>query len=324
MLKFMKLTMLLIFAMLCLWKWWGVLPYFECIQGAASVKRSNKQLGEEYLHSQVCHQKFLLLTTQRSGSTWTCDLLNAQDGITCGGPGKGKGKQTSEMLIELSFQDHNLLTWSEMNSKLNMAFDQTCEQYPSTAVGYKIMYDQIPSKFRYREFEKYLQDNNIAIVHLVREAKVLRQASQHDVSAVKAASGKVVHHAYDSSEVNNLPKINKMQWKQAQVKKFLQLEEESDEWNKQIHFLPFVRDYYLSYENMLSREGLEDSIRQLISFLGLPMCGYSVNTKAHLQQLHSPLCGERVEDYEELMSELNGTKTAAACRMLDAMLGSKN
>ena len=31
-------------------------------------------------------QLFLLLTTQRSGSTWACQLLSAQPGITCGMP----------------------------------------------------------------------------------------------------------------------------------------------------------------------------------------------------------------------------------------------
>ena len=52
--------------------------------------------------------RYLLFTTQRSGSTWFCDVLARQPGVQCGvevpGDGKlGQPSRVSEMMIKYSY-----------------------------------------------------------------------------------------------------------------------------------------------------------------------------------------------------------------------------
>ena len=54
----------------------------------------------------------LLFTTQRSGSTWFCDVLARQPGVECGveGPGElGHPSRESELMIKYSHMKHKLV-----------------------------------------------------------------------------------------------------------------------------------------------------------------------------------------------------------------------
>ena len=45
-------------------------------------------------------QKYVILTRQRSGSTWLCNLLDIQNGITCGGQDfYNGGSRNSELMM---------------------------------------------------------------------------------------------------------------------------------------------------------------------------------------------------------------------------------
>ena len=56
--------------------------------------------------------RYLLFTTQRSGSTWFCDVLARQPGVECGveGPGElGHPSRESELMIKYSHMKHKLV-----------------------------------------------------------------------------------------------------------------------------------------------------------------------------------------------------------------------
>ena len=56
--------------------------------------------------------RFLLFTTQRSGSTWFCDVLARQPGVQCGvegGGGQGQPSRISEMMIKYSYMKNRVV-----------------------------------------------------------------------------------------------------------------------------------------------------------------------------------------------------------------------
>ena len=132
---------------------------------------------------ETCSKKYILLSTQRSGSTWTCDLLRHQEGISCGKPKKNNEQveYTSELLIQYSSllkNETNNVEWSKYEQDLNNAFDEACKGNPSLSIGFKLMYSQVPLQFlEDGKLETYLRENNVSIIHLVREAKILKMVS---------------------------------------------------------------------------------------------------------------------------------------------------
>ena len=64
-------------------------------------------------------QKYILLTTQRSGSTWTCTLLDAQSGITSGI--NMRGQRQTEPMIAYTNKKEGVVTWSDYENDLSKA-----------------------------------------------------------------------------------------------------------------------------------------------------------------------------------------------------------
>ena len=94
------------------------------IKGITETRDEKSTIGS------VCQQKYILLSTQRSGSTWVCSLLDLQGYITCGAPNSEGIKNTihkkqSELLIRYSNKiDKNSVTWSSYKSDLDKAFER--------------------------------------------------------------------------------------------------------------------------------------------------------------------------------------------------------
>ena len=132
------------------------------IEESASANAGNhqeiKQSNVPNNHSQQqtsefeqCSKKYLLLTTQKSGSTWFCSVLHEQMGMSCGGkPNVKLNTPVSELLIQYSFKNSSEMarvTWKQYKDDLDQAFAQVCEYNPATSIGFKLMYNQIPPKF---------------------------------------------------------------------------------------------------------------------------------------------------------------------------------
>jgi len=94
-----------------------------------------------------CQKKYILLSTQRSGSTWTCGLLDQQDGLACGVPFNDLATKVkkSELLIKYSFKTSkgtiSTVKWSTYKRDLDAAFNNVCRENPATSIGFKLMYD---------------------------------------------------------------------------------------------------------------------------------------------------------------------------------------
>ena len=88
---------------------------------------------------------FIVFTTQRSGSGWTMDLLGTQEGIRT--PGISNGLQTESMLLTHKANKAHWPTfkWKAWRDEAERAFANVVASNPAArAVGWKLMYDQVP------------------------------------------------------------------------------------------------------------------------------------------------------------------------------------
>ena len=88
---------------------------------------------------------FIVFTTQRSGSGWTMDLLGTQEGIRT--PGISNGLQTESMLLTHKANKAHWPTfkWEAWRYEAERAFANVVASNPAArAVGWKLMYDQVP------------------------------------------------------------------------------------------------------------------------------------------------------------------------------------
>ena len=127
--------------------------------------------------------KFLVFTTQRSGSTWFCEALGRQREVYC--------PEMSELLIEFSrkpYRNVSADSAEEWTRAVDAAFARVCssaKQQGKQIAGFKLMYDQVKGPFQRMDnvtlpdawFKNYLLKSQIRIIHLVREAVILRLAS---------------------------------------------------------------------------------------------------------------------------------------------------
>ncbi len=276
-------------------------------------------------------QKYVLLTNQRSGSTWTCNLLDLQNRVTCGGTEMYQG---IVRIPELMIQKHSSLInievkWSDYKTNLTRAFqnamdaNEYCnsESNPSmrAAAGFKMMYGQIPNQFiKGGEIFDYFAKNNIAVIHLVREAKILRLASMKQTRDIAGQEP----HAIDASAVQKFrEKTQSITWDDKTIAKIILEEMVDRKWEKRLIFKPHLKYHRLTYEKMLEKNSLISELIQVFTTLSTIQKPSSLNLDSKLLKLNESTCKGRINNYEELQKRLAGTRTLAACKMLDYLYG---
>lgn len=210
------------------------------------------------------------------------------------------------------------LTWSAYQTNFDKALDRGMETQPTgcceggSAAGFKLMYNQIPPSF-VEQFIEHVINRGIAIVHLVREATVLRIASQ------KQSRSRIMHTT-NSSVVAQTSKVDLMSWDATTISQVRALESQDTSWQRRLAFQPGLRYHHISYENLLSLKSREDKLGQVTAFLKpfhVPLPVGLVLVNGTLLQRHNPRCSLRIKNYAKLRSELEGTRTASACDMLE-------
>jgi len=90
----------------------------------------------------------------------------------------------SPSTLRTSKRSHLDISWEDWKRDAENAFNRlTCKAQKGQhgMVGFKLMYDQVPVQF-IDKFLEWLQQQDITVVQLVREATILRIASQHHLS----------------------------------------------------------------------------------------------------------------------------------------------
>ena len=300
----------------------------------ASNRISRKTINDEENinanNTPTC-QKYLLLTTQRSGSTWTCELFDLQNSITCGGS-KVVGPIRYSELMKSSWNKYK--TWDMFETDLTNGLAEadgvnSCSSSSPglrQAAGFKIMYNNIPKSFvENGQFVDYLLQNNVAIIHLIREAKILRVSSQSTMKEEKLTKlDNNMPHTIDQDKANMIKQTTApFQWDNSTISMINDEESMDHQWEMLLKFTPKLKYHRMMYEKMLLKDGLEREISQVLSFLHLdqPSATGKVNLESHLLQLHKATCPGRVPNYGEFLQRIKGTRTAAACNYLDEIYG---
>lgn len=140
--------------------------------------------------SLATHGKFLVVTTQRSGSGFFITLLNNHTHIACGhemlrhfGPDYAGTPIIDEYMQSVEQQ------WNTLNSTASS---------PSS-VGFKVMYNQGVAHHR-EDLLKRLSDMDVKVIHLVRRNKLLQYISFQANIMDSVDDGKNGHLAHPKTE----------------------------------------------------------------------------------------------------------------------------
>eukprot|EP00438_Fugacium_kawagutii_P034684 Skav231155 [mRNA] locus=scaffold3252:33702:36594:- [translate_table: standard] len=147
---------------------------------APGLPKANATAAQiEHEHDDPKCTKFVVFSTQRSGSGWLTNALNQQPEVWCRG----------ELVVEFSRRPEAEVSISaNWMDEVDRIFDSACKDARSEGkriAGFKIMYNQVKGEHHKvngvdlpREwFKDYLQTRNVRILHLVREAAILSMSS---------------------------------------------------------------------------------------------------------------------------------------------------
>ena len=300
-------------------------------------------------------KRFLLMTTQRSGSTWLSPILRSQHGIELGMPNeKAPEGVTSEMMIQYTTtrccttpspaesicaqpsRDSNcVLAFDKSRQARSVPFDEwvgeaerrlalVAHEYPTAvAHGFKLMYNQIPLWLR-PQFAEWITREGIAVIHLVREATLETAASE--IAAQTATDGGTMHtHNGSVAEqtMDDQPvRLEPSQWTQL-VK---EAESMTGWWHRFLSHAAGNHGGYhrLTYESLISA-GRDDTISAALRFLNpeeWTQERWPIQTpKDELLEMHPSGCTDRIVDYPAVRRAIAGTRTAKACDALSASEG---
>ncbi len=238
--------------------------------------------------------KFLIISTQRSGSTWMTDLLNSHPNVRMytelflkkgrGFPDWGRYKD----LVYWNTYRSGLKGWGSIRpfsifKYLDEVFDSTADD---TASGFKIMYAQL---YRYPEIVLYMIIHKVKIIHLVRWNTL-----DSVLSRITMAIKKTAHNIDDSIQdiqiileikktVNEISKLERQKRLASKILKILRL--------------PYLQ---ICYEDVV-----EDScvVNSSLEFLNIDI----LELKSDYKKLNKlPYC-ERIINYDEFYVAMQST-----------------
>jgi len=278
--------------------------------------------------------RYLLFTTQRSGSTWVCDVLHRQNGIDCGvanpqhETSEHYPSHISEMMIEYSYMKHSLvngfdystITWDKWRADCEAAFARLEREAADDAVGvgFKLMYDQVPPRLE-SAFVSWLAQANVTVVHLVREATALKVASSFQTTsgAMHSRNATAAAEQQKSTPLLSVPFATFKKKVDASIAI-------AQRWSSGLRYAVGVRYYYVSYESMLG-PAAENYLRSVIAFVissNVDVDLRRVSMESELHSLHKISCCHRLAPslYDKMRSSfLPSSPLLQACSMLDTL-----
>lgn len=236
--------------------------------------------------------KFVVLSTQRTGSTMLITLLDSHPDVFCPGeifsPGSGSDHAIRKR-VSSSFQN-KILHQVHRAALVRDFLDDHYTREGYGAIGFKFMYSDARHFPRsYPSVLEYLRANDVRILHNVRENK-LRVV----LSRVASKSSGVYR---SDKPVDREPVILPAR---GLLKELRKLESLDDEWSRKLRNQPYRR---VVYESLLSDPAAEREA--MLTFVGVDQTKqlstpYVKLTAGDLQ--------DSVKNYKEVEFELKGTE----------------
>ncbi len=233
--------------------------------------------------------KFIVLTTQRSGSSYLCSLLDNHPGISC----------TQEVFLprntnEITYRTwrtasigRELKHWFKRQDAVNAYLAQLYGKQPSLqAFGFKLMYGQAK---RYPEVVDWCGRNNVRVVHLIRQNALKMVVSRH-VAQKRGVylSTRTMDPVTVSIDTRRL--IHQLQQSDRLVQRHRELFSD----------LPCLE---VSYEAMMA-----DRDRQLQDILTFLDCEVNLHLSTELVKTSSDSLASLIENYDEVCQALIGSR----------------
>jgi LPS sulfotransferase NodH len=243
--------------------------------------------------------RFVLLSTQRSGSTWVIDMLNSHSRIAAyselllenarGTPEWGGAK---DMPFFESFLDgYAKNNHKELDNALFQYLDTVFEPRMSfEAIGFKLMYTQAGA---YPDVVKYITQHGVHLCHLIRNNHLDKLISK------KLAVTRGVFHARSGEQLN----VARIRLNTATLLSELDREEKDVNVARQRYArlgLPYIEVYYEELKRTLPGFG------QLIAFLGLDPIAHSLHSTLRIVNESDHV--DVIENYDSVKGILRGTR----------------
>ena len=237
-------------------------------------------------------KRFVVLSTQRTGSTLLISSLDSHPGIFCAG----------EIFFPRSGSEYAINRYARLSSlnrvqhtfcrgRLVRRFlDEFYERTGYAAIGFKYMYSQarhIPR--RYPSALKYLHEHSIPVIHNVRQNK-LRVL----LSRISARSSGV----YRSDRPVGLGPVNVPLGHL--LEELRQLERADETWKRRMSGHDYLQ---VSYESFVGNQA--DQVRSILDFLDIEDA-HELNSP--FVKVSSRTIEETVQNYDELSRTLAGTE----------------
>ena len=240
--------------------------------------------------------KFIILTTQRSGSTWLMDMLDNHPNI----------KVYNELFLNMD----NKSKWADPNQPIFYNYEKTTPgkrpwktikylnnlytydgQYD--AIGFKLMYDHL---FRKPEILVNLLSEGYKIVHLVRENSI-------DVMLSYAIARENKRFFTEQEVENKKIHLNPHEFNK-QVKK------QDFKVNLARIILAALPNKILniSYDNL--KDNQRETLTKITQFLSVPNVDNQEEITITLKKINQKSPAEVIENYSEIKAIFTGTKFA--------------
>jgi len=238
-------------------------------------------------------ERFVIAGTQRTGTSLINSTLDSHPDIRCLGEvfnfRKGRGKSTEgsyrQFINERRFA-RSIAHHIARRQLVKEHLDQLYQSYDVKATGFKFMLSQARD---FPDATRYLQENRIKVVHLVRE-NVLKTL----VSRVSAKTRKL-YHSSESVEVDKvyLPPLFLLR----RLEKIL---DETRQWKQIALGNPYIE---ISYEAFLADR--EHVLRNLLEFIGVD---YAPSIFSTLRKINPDKLSDVIKNFDEVTRLLVGTK----------------
>lgn len=237
-------------------------------------------------------RKFVIVSTQRTGSTHLVKLLDSHPSILCAGevfyPPSGSEYAIKKYINQTYSRKikHQLYRSGLVEEFLDDFYNK--DEY--SAVGFKYMYSQARKIPRcYPSVLRYLLKNQISVIHGVRDngLRVL-------VSRISSKSSGV----YRSTVALKRPPVYVPS--NSLIRNLNYLRQQDAIWEKKLSSLPYIK---ISYESIMKDGAAEE--RRLLRFLG---AGYEGELTSPFKKLGASSLQSLIHNYDEVKNVLEGTE----------------
>ena len=264
--------------------------------------------------------KFIIITTQKSGSTWFVRRLGTHRNVFT------TDNEPIEWITKLSLRNNgNFCSWCEIQQKIVETYQRLANFKASDkngekgtealALGFKVMYSQV--RHVLPEFVHFCAMNSIRVVHFYRGASVasywtynaqfLDRLQTGDKNAIRTSKHVTVSPSLLTNEIS-LDIVDSIG-----AENFVKnLENLKSLFRRRFMYASNEVFYFeLAYEKMIGKFA-DKYWKLLFSFLDVSVDEITNDT---LSRVHTSKCNEKFSDWPNLRKRLKNTDSFFACDM---------